>query len=686
MNCHLNRMDVAEFILKMKSVYFALIDFIEETDDSRTKFQSLIELLEIQEISKNINEVQILFQLISRISDNHHLDPDFFNKLEQIYQYLIKDTMPPISYIIPDYKYYNIRALFLLLEKKFVMPDKSFIDDYFERKPYYKYYANDTFQYFYYMYPVIKEYINETSQKNIEKNISQKYDEDISIFKEKCKIGENDSYICSLIREDSVEEFISYVNRINLPLCSKIEPSFYETNSFLIDKEPTLIEYAAFFGSIQIIQYLKYNQVPLTPSLWLYAIHSNNADLIHFLEENEVEAEAEQNKPKTKKTHGWFYYDNYESTTQKESFDDVIKESIKCHHNNIANYIKDNLLKQTQIDDLNQFSDIYCLTIKDSLNFFFYPDDDIKTLICKPRNEKGFNISCIMSSLTNIIIPSSVTSIGDYAFSDCSSLIQITISPSVTSIGDYAFSECVSLMHITIPSSVTSIGDYAFSECVSLTQISIPSSVTSIGDYAFSECTALTGIEISSSLASINDYTFNRCSKLAQIAIPSSVTSIGDCAFSGCSSLEQITIPSSVTSIGKSAFIDCLSLTEISISSSLTSISDELFSGCSSLTQIVIPSSVTSIGNSAFLRCSKLNQITIPFSPISIGCYAFYGCLSLTKIVIPSSVTSIGKSAFYECLSLQQIIIPYSEIGVYVATNRDALKIPIFTNIIINQK
>ena len=136
-----------------------------------------------------------------------------------------------------------------------------------------------------YLYPKIKEFIDEKLQKQIEELILQKYSETISSFEEKCQIGENDSYICSLIRSDSVEEFISYVNRTNLSLLTKIKPSFYETNSFLIDKEPTLIEYASFFGSIQIIQYLKYNKVPLTSSLRLYAIHSNNPELIHFLEE-----------------------------------------------------------------------------------------------------------------------------------------------------------------------------------------------------------------------------------------------------------------------------------------------------------------------------------------------------------------------------------------------------------------
>ena len=103
-------------------------------------------------------------------------------------------------------------------------------------------------------------------------------------YEEKHQKGENDSYICSLIRQDSIEEFISHVNENNISPLSKIFPSIFETNLFLIDnKNTTLIEYSAFFGSIQIFKYLLMNEAELRSSLWPYAIHSKNPVLLIYL-------------------------------------------------------------------------------------------------------------------------------------------------------------------------------------------------------------------------------------------------------------------------------------------------------------------------------------------------------------------------------------------------------------------
>ena len=222
---------------------------------------------------------------------------------------------------------------------------------------------------------------------------------------------------------------------------------------------------------------------------------------------------------------------------------------------------------------------------------------------------------------------------------------------------DCAFSFCSSLSEIVIPSSVTSIGDRTFCGCSSLKYISIPKSVIGLNGNPFAEWNGKLEC-LSPNFVYEDDILFNkdksriisfRNQNIESYVIPSSVTSIGDRAFYGCRSLSEIVIPSCVTGIGDSAFSSCDSLSEIVIPSSVTSIGNSAFSDCRSLSEIVIPSSVTSIGDWAFSGCNSLSEIVIPSSVTSIGHHAFYGCRFLSEIVIPSSVTSIGDSAFYNC-------------------------------------
>lgn len=140
-------------------------------------------------------------------------------------------------------------------------------------------------------------------------------------------------------------------------------------------------------------------------------------------------------------------------------------------------------------------------------------------------------------------------------------ITNITIPKSVTTLGRGAFDGCSSLISINIPNSVTSIENRAFDGCSSLTSINIPNSVISIANGAFAGCSSLTSINIPNSVISIGNSAFNSCSSLTSITISNSITSIGVGAFSGCTSLTSIDIPNSVTNIGGSAFRDCTNLT-----------------------------------------------------------------------------------------------------------------------------
>ena len=222
-----------------------------------------------------------------------------------------------------------------------------------------------------------------------------------------------------------------------------------------------------------------------------------------------------------------------------------------------------------------------------------------------------------------------------------------SIKEGVRIICDNAFENCYSLSSVVLPDSVTSIGAWAFSGCSDLADIIIPDGVTFIGDYAFMGC-SLSSVVIPDGVTFIGDYAFACCS-LSSIVIPDSVTSIGDHAFEDCFSLTGIVIPDGVTSIRDGAFASCRSLSNIVIHDGVTSIGDGAFNECDSLRSVVIPNSVTNIGDNVFQFCSSLNDIVIPDGVTSIGNGAFWGCSSLTDIVIPNSVTSIGDYAFGEC-------------------------------------
>ena len=174
----------------------------------------------------------------------------------------------------------------------------------------------------------------------------------------------------------------------------------------------------------------------------------------------------------------------------------------------------------------------------------------------------------------------------------------------VTSIGTFAFYNCSKLSAVSIPDSVTSIENYAFSDCDSLTSVSIPNSVTSIEYYTFSYCDSLTSVSIPNSVTSIESDAFFSCDSLTSITIPDSVTYIGESAFHDCDSLTSITIPDSVTYIGKRAFYDCDSLTSITIPDSVKEIGDCAFAYCNSLTRVDAPSRVLFQNETAFKGCT----------------------------------------------------------------------------------
>ena len=181
-------------------------------------------------------------------------------------------------------------------------------------------------------------------------------------FYVKRKIGENDEIICQIIRNDSLDEFIDYISKNDIQLDSIIQPSIFETNNFLLKNNyVSLIEYAAFFGSKNIFQYLiKFNNVSsLETSIWNYAIHGGNAEIIHYLEENHIQP----------------------ALNDKKEYEFFFKESIKCHFNDAANYIKNKYIKE----DWNKSFDILINALK-YYNFYYIQNELI--------NDSSFGYLC----------------------------------------------------------------------------------------------------------------------------------------------------------------------------------------------------------------------------------------------------------------------------------------------------
>ena len=228
-----------------------------------------------------------------------------------------------------------------------------------------------------------------------------------------------------------------------------------------------------------------------------------------------------------------------------------------------------------------------------------------------------------------------------------SGVTRIIIDDGVTTIGQYAFVECSKLTSITIPNSVTTIGKYAFYSCSSLTSVTIPNSVTTIEGYAFSDCSSLTSVTIPNSVKIISDNTFSDCSSLTSVTIPNSVTTIGDWAFRGCSSLTSVTIPNSVTTINDNAFTDCSSLTSVTIPNSVTTIGSEAFSGCTNLQKVYIGNSVKTIGEDAFNNCTSVTQISSEaVVPPTCDLNVFAGInKSKCKLIVPKNSLDAYKQA-----------------------------------------
>lgn len=250
-----------------------------------------------------------------------------------------------------------------------------------------------------------------------------------------------------------------------------------------------------------------------------------------------------------------------------------------------------------------------------------------------------------LKNLISVVLPNSITYVGEHSFQNCTGLTSIIIPDKVTFIDSDAFDGCTGLTSVTLPKSITSIGEFAFSGCTGLTFFTIPNNITSIDQDAFSGCTGLTSITIPGSVTSIYKNAFCGCTGLKEINVSNEnpeYTDIDGVLFNKESGLELVTYPNARSAI-------------YSVPNNVTAINNHAFSGCIGLTSITIPNTVASIGNDAFFGCTGLVSVSIPNSINYIGEYLFSGCTGLSSVTIPESVTNIYLSAFEDCSGLKEI-------------------------------
>jgi hypothetical protein len=246
--------------------------------------------------------------------------------------------------------------------------------------------------------------------------------------------------------------------------------------------------------------------------------------------------------------------------------------------------------------------------------------------------------------------------IGESAFQGCTNLTgTLTIPDSVFTIKAWAFAFCNSLSAVVLPATVSQIGNSAFNSCSGLFTVAPANESFSAVDGVLFNVDQTTLVQfpvgktgsytVPSTVGDIGQYAFANCNELTSVSIPAATYAIEDYAFSGCSSLAgAFPISSGISYIGQNAFVDCQGITSFAVApdNSLFSFSSGVLIDLSQFTikrcvtsksgVYIIPSDIMFIDNSAFSDCTNLTSVTLPEGILSIGHRAFYNCSGLRSI------------------------------------------------------
>ena len=275
------------------------------------------------------------------------------------------------------------------------------------------------------------------------------------------------------------------------------------------------------------------------------------------------------------------------------------------------------------------------------------------------------------TELTSVTVGQAVTEIGDYTFKTCRNLAEVHIS-DVASWCNVKFESAKSnpisitkslylndtlVTELIIPESVTEIGDYAFYDCRSISSVNFPESITKIGTGAFYGIPLLNNF--SDGVVYIGKVLYAYKGTMPEntlIKVKDGTVCIREFAFLEQDNLSSITFPKSVTEIGGSAFKGCTELTSVAIPEHVTTINDSTFLNCTALTSVNIPKGLRTVGENAFKGCCSLMAFEAPESVTYIGDYAFYGCSSLISLNT-GDAASLGDSTFVGCYRLERVAL-----------------------------
>ena len=266
------------------------------------------------------------------------------------------------------------------------------------------------------------------------------------------------------------------------------------------------------------------------------------------------------------------------------------------------------------------------------------------------------------STLRELILPDSITHIGEKAFWGCRNLSSITWSQNLEEIGEYAFAYCQSLTRVELPDSLTKLGSYAFYECSNeaggkgIEYVSLPDGLTEVPQYCFAMNPFLNFVVIPDSVTQIMTQAFYQCSALGSVDLPKNLESLGPQAFAE-TGLVVLDIPEGTTLISSACFENCTQLTAAQLPQSVTEIRESAFSGCGNLHGIELPQGLTNLGKSAFSG-TALTEIIIPGSVEVISLRAFEECHALESVILAEGTTTIGQHSFAECENLQIVGLP----------------------------